>query len=436
MPLEAQYNTFNRPMLEAVDYIGSLKPEFKTWASDRSGIAHSKSFMVAGITRTDALQHIHDMTKAALANGQSLGAFKRDFIKQAQSKGWDIRGEVKDKASDKAYLGWRAELIYNNNMRAAHMAGQWQQFQQSSVPYLRYSAIMDGKTRPLHRHWHGTIRAKGDAFWSTHFPPNGYNCRCTVTGVFDFDLKDKGWTVDDKPFQTQYRDVVSRATGDITDRVPVGIDAGFDHNVGMSWTSPEQALGRKLAALPPQLRGLMVDKTLSPVFLEAVSSNFKQWFDGIKASGITRGTLQTVGFFDSATLNALQTIETSQGLQLNNSSVVVIDKRTNHLSGTHKTQNAAHTWTPAMIAELPKHFADYKAILWDNESAALIVIPAAPHGERLAYIAIGSSSRKLLDFTQPQVMSLGARPKLDFKTKYWNADKQLVDTYTVLVGSI
>jgi SPP1 gp7 family putative phage head morphogenesis protein len=432
MPVEAQYSAFNRPMQEAVDYIGSLKPEFKAWAADRSGIAHSKSFMVAGITRTDALQDIHDITRAAIAKGQSLGAFKRDFIAQAQSKGWDIRGEQKDSK----YLGWRAELIYNNNLRAAHMAGKWQQFEAGDVPYLRYSAIMDGRTRPLHRDWHGTIRPRKDVFWLTHYPPCGYNCRCTVTAVFDFDLKDNNWQVESKPFQTQYRDVISRATGEITDRVPVGIDAGFDHNVGMSWVSPEQALGRKLAALPKPLQGLMVDKTLSPVFLETVSTNFKRWFDAVQAAGITRGALQTVGFLDSATIQSLQTIESTQGLQLNNSSVVVIDKRTNHLSGTHKQNNPAHAWTPAMIADLPKHFADYKAILWDNESAALIVISATKHGDRLAYIAIGSSSKKLLDFSKPQVLSLGARPASEFLTKFKNSAGQTTNTYTVLVGAI
>jgi SPP1 gp7 family putative phage head morphogenesis protein len=431
MPVEAQYNAFNRPMQEAVDYVASLKPEFKEWAADRSGIAHSKSFMVAGITRTDALQDIHDMTRAALDKGQSLGAFRRDFVNQFRSKGWDVRGET---GQSDPYLGWRAELIYNNNMRAAHMAGQWQQFQQSSVPYLRYSAIMDGKTRPLHRQWHGTIRAKGDAFWLTHYPPCGFNCRCTVTGVFDFDLKDNNWQVDTEPFKPQYRDVISRATGEITDRVPVGIDAGFDHNVGMSWVSPEQALGRKLAALPKPLQGLMVDKTISPVFLEAVNTNFKTWLDSVQAEGVTRGALQTVGFMDSAVLGALEPLIIDKKLRLYSTSVSinVNDQKLRHLSGFHKSEKPDNFWPTEMIEQLPVLLANYRAVFWDNKNSTILIIPQAPHKDRIAYIAIGSGVSKPTDYYAPTILSLGARRASDYLLK----DKDGLARFSLILGSL
>jgi SPP1 gp7 family putative phage head morphogenesis protein len=48
-------------------------------------------------------------------------------------------------------------------------------------PYWRYSAILDGKTRDSHARMHGVVVRHDDPFWSTWYPPNGFNCRCRVT---------------------------------------------------------------------------------------------------------------------------------------------------------------------------------------------------------------------------------------------------------------
>ncbi|NTV80668.1 MAG: hypothetical protein HGA24_04505, partial [Candidatus Aminicenantes bacterium] len=47
------------------------------------------------------------------------------------------------------------------------------------------NAILDGVTRPLHRAWNGTILPVDHAWWKTHFPPNGWRCRCTVRALDD-----------------------------------------------------------------------------------------------------------------------------------------------------------------------------------------------------------------------------------------------------------
>lgn len=69
--------------------------------------------------------------------------------------------------------------IYETNVSLAYGAGQMQKMLEvaDDFPYWRYSATMDGKTRPTHAALHGKIFKVGDF---TFFPPVGFRCRCTA----------------------------------------------------------------------------------------------------------------------------------------------------------------------------------------------------------------------------------------------------------------
>ena len=78
------------------------------------------------------------------------------------------------------------ELWLSAEQRTARLqsigARKWLGFEQRQqrFPNLRYSAVNDRRTRPQHRAWHGIVRPLSDDFWNTHYPPNGWRCRCTV----------------------------------------------------------------------------------------------------------------------------------------------------------------------------------------------------------------------------------------------------------------
>ncbi|MBF0461675.1 MAG: minor capsid protein [Magnetococcales bacterium] len=64
-------------------------------------------------------------------------------------------------------------------------------------PYWRYHAIMDSRTRPAHAALHGKIFRYDDPIWNFIFPPNGINCRCSITSLSDYNVKKEGLTVSD-----------------------------------------------------------------------------------------------------------------------------------------------------------------------------------------------------------------------------------------------
>ena len=99
------------------------------------------------------------------------------------------------------------------------------------MPYLRYVAVQDARTRPDHMAWHGTVLPVGHPWWATHNPPNGWRCRCTVVQLAERDLRRYGYRVSPDP-AVRDREWTNRRSGEVQ-RIPEGIDPGFAHNVGL-----------------------------------------------------------------------------------------------------------------------------------------------------------------------------------------------------------
>jgi len=70
----------------------------------------------------------------------------------------------------------------NTAGKIANSGDEWQRIQDNKAlfPLLRYSAILDDRTREDHEALNGMVRPADDPIWNEFFPPNGYNCRCLV----------------------------------------------------------------------------------------------------------------------------------------------------------------------------------------------------------------------------------------------------------------
>lgn len=402
---------------EAITYLKGKLPEASLAWDDLAGPVHAKVFTVAGATSADLARDLQTALVKALEQGSTITAFRKDFDAAVQKFGWTYKGK----------RGWRTSIIFNTNMRSAHMAGRWQQIQASKTarPYLQYRTAGDARVRPQHRAWNGLIYPVDDAFWSTHYPPNGWGCRCTVRSYSLGDLQGRGLRVSE-PFPMRTREVMT-ADGDVVDRVPIGIDPGWDHNVGKSWISPELALGQKLARLPRELQGPMVDKTISPQYQKVLETNWKGFQSAIKATGKPSGDSQILGFLDSATLDGLAA--KAPGLTVDSTAIAAFDNRTNHLTGAHKTGgNPAQVWPQDMVDELPSLLRAYQAVLWDSVGEVLVVVPAGsmPGGAgRVGKIVLRPNTKTKFG-TALSVVSLGTVERHNL----------LEGRYSVLVGKI
>jgi hypothetical protein len=113
-------------------------------------------------------------------------------------------------------------------------SGHWARIQRQKdvLPYLRYVPSTSEHKRPLHKLWYGVLLPVDHPWWQTHFPPNGWGCKCHFEQVSERRMRLKGWTVTP---EDQIPGGAPRlffpASGDPI-LVPDGIDPGFSYNPG------------------------------------------------------------------------------------------------------------------------------------------------------------------------------------------------------------
>lgn len=223
--------------VEAIDFLRrKANLPSQAWTDLKEG-AHARAFVVAGATKDQLVSDFHGALVKALKDGTTKADFQKAFDAIAARHGWDFNGG----------RTWRAGVIYNTNMRMARAAGHWQQIERRKAEeakfgrklYLRYVAVMDERTRDDHKQWHGTVLPADHPWWSTHTPPNGWGCRCTVESLTERDLKRYGYTPSEQapPVVMEDRQVTLADGSTEVWPTPAGIDTGFGSNVGQSWLS-------------------------------------------------------------------------------------------------------------------------------------------------------------------------------------------------------
>ena len=192
--------------------------------------AHSRAFSVAGAASADLVEDFRREVSRALEQGTSLAEFRKGFDAIVAKHGWTHTGTP----------GWRAEIIYETNLSSAYSAGRYVQMTDPDVleayPFWRYQHNAAIHPRLQHLAWNGLTLKADDPWWSTHYPPNGWRCHCSVSPVSDRGLARMGKSGPDKAPPLDMRPVRIR-TGDgfKTVEVPAGIDPSFGYNPGMAW---------------------------------------------------------------------------------------------------------------------------------------------------------------------------------------------------------
>lgn len=207
--------------------------------------AHDRAFMVAGAMKADLLNDLRDAVAKVVAGGTTLEKFREQFREIVRRHGWTgWTGE-----GTPGGFAWRTRVIYETNLRTSYAAGRWRQLNDPALlKHRRYWRYVHNDSvlhpRPHHQAW-GDARLTlphDHPFWQTHYPPNGWGCRCRVTAVTgpregDATAPPEGW------------DSVVPKTG-----APPGIDKGWAYAPGANTdTSLRKFVQDKLITFPPAI---------------------------------------------------------------------------------------------------------------------------------------------------------------------------------------
>lgn len=210
---------------------------------------HAAGFTVAKVAKLDLLRYVRESLDGVIRRGGTFSQWQADIIPELKRRGWwglvnnpDLTG------SDEAVIinERRLRTIYDTNVRMSLAAGAWQRIQRNKdvAPYLRYKSSTSEHKRPLHKLWYGVILPVDHPWWQTHFPPNGWFCKCSYEQLTERQMRRNGWMV--TPVD-QIADGPGREWSPATGRsqiVPAGIDPGFAYNPG---TAHLQVVAEKAA---------------------------------------------------------------------------------------------------------------------------------------------------------------------------------------------
>ena len=148
------------------DVLNSAFEQTKMSATMRDSLEHS-TYVFSGLK---TFHELNDAFPALVDEQGNKKPFER-FLNDVQKV---------DKTYNEHYL--RAE--YNFAHASARMAAKWEEFSHDGDTYnLQYRTVGDDHVRPEHAALNGTTLPFSDAFWDSYYPPNGWNCRCTVVQV-------------------------------------------------------------------------------------------------------------------------------------------------------------------------------------------------------------------------------------------------------------
>lgn len=171
----------------------------------------ARAFSSMQIAKADMLLDVYDELLGALEDGKTFQDFKKEL--KIKELGW---GEE---------MPYRLDTIFKTNIQSMYQAGHYKKQMEvaDSRPYWQYVAVMDMRTRPEHAEQDGKVYRADDPYWDVWYPPNGFNCRCTVRTLSESELEREGLSI----------------SSEMPEETP---DEGFSFNPGKAIWEPDLSL--------------------------------------------------------------------------------------------------------------------------------------------------------------------------------------------------
>jgi SPP1 gp7 family putative phage head morphogenesis protein len=173
------YGSFSTdlPNDDAAQYIRDLTPVTKEIFEGLSSQYKKDAFTLAAAADVRLIEKIRD----ALAETAKDGGTAQDF-EAAVNK-------LTNEAGIEQINAFTLDTAFNTAMQRAYSLGRYEQMSDEATkavfPFWQYWTVGDDRVRPEHAVLDGFTARAEDPVWMKIYPPNGFNCRCSVVPVLE-----------------------------------------------------------------------------------------------------------------------------------------------------------------------------------------------------------------------------------------------------------
>jgi SPP1 gp7 family putative phage head morphogenesis protein len=167
--------SFDLPPTGAIEYLRNLTPVTRHLFDGLTSQYRRDAFTVAGVSDQRLIAKIRDTLSETLAKGGTA----RDFRAQVD--------QLCTEEGVQKLTAFELDTVFQTNSGKAYSAGRLEQMREpatmDALPYWQYWTVGDARVRPAHASLDGFCARAIDPVWRKIYPPNDYNCRCSVIPV-------------------------------------------------------------------------------------------------------------------------------------------------------------------------------------------------------------------------------------------------------------
>ncbi len=197
MPEDATLRAvFKKPAKEVVAYFAAKRAQPSEGWETVSAAEHQRAFTVAQTAGFNVLGDMQEALQRARDEGWSRAKFTEHLEPLLRAKGW--WGKAIDPATGEILQHYpgsskpveygspaRLRLVHDSNVATSYGAGRYQRqlASKAALPYLRYIALLDTRTRKTHAALNGQVWPVEHPIIARIYPPNGCRCRCMMQAL-------------------------------------------------------------------------------------------------------------------------------------------------------------------------------------------------------------------------------------------------------------
>jgi SPP1 gp7 family putative phage head morphogenesis protein len=180
--LTAGFNVDDFPADDVAGYIRALTPVTRQIFDGLSAQYRKDAFTLAGAADVRLIEKIRDELANVAQKGETVEQFEAAV------------NALTDDAGMARLDAFTLDTAFNTAMQRAYSLGRYDQMKDPAVatvlPYWQYWTVGDMRVRPEHAVLDGFTARAEDPVWMKIYPPNGFNCRCSVVPILASEAPD------------------------------------------------------------------------------------------------------------------------------------------------------------------------------------------------------------------------------------------------------